>query len=123
MAGSSKEELKALQRANQRAHMATIRSTLAGDMEAVRAAFWNRIPEQLRVMVCYMAGLDKTKGKKALRDLCAGDRAKVNAQLRFMLPHLENMQRCATGGKTRDHGEMAGHEVNGIAAIEQLVRH
>lgn len=120
MAGSSKAELKALQRANQQAEMAKIRASLAGDAEAVRAAFWNRIPEQLRVMVCYLAGLDKTMGKKALRDLSAGDRAKINAQLRFMLPHLENMQRCATGGKTRDYGEMAAHCFNGIAAKDTI---
>lgn len=90
------------------------------DAEAVRAAYWNRMPVRMRQMVCHMAGLDAKKGKGPLMAIDASERARVNAEIAHMLRFLPDMQRCCTGGKVNDHGEMAGHQVNGIAAKQVL---
>lgn len=116
MAGLSKAELKALSSANQKAEMTKIRAMLAGDAEAVRAAYWNRTPEGVRKMACFMAGIDAKRGKAPIQSFDAAERAALHAAIKNMLPHLENLMRCATGGKTADHGEMGAHSFDGIAA-------
>lgn len=96
--------------------LARRQAMLEQDMEAVRAAFWNRIPQRTRQMVCHMAGIDANKGKGPLLHLDAAERAKIHAEIKRMLPDLDAAMKCATGGKTHDHGEMAGHALNGITA-------
>lgn len=116
MALTSKQEHEALSRTVARAELDKCKTILAGDMETVRAAFWNRASEQLRMFVCFAAGLDKSKGKGALQQLDAGERAAINGAIKRMLPELENLMRCAKGGKTHDHGEMAAHCFDGIVS-------
>lgn len=86
------------------------------DAEAVRAAYWNRMPMRMRQMVCHMAGIDAKKGKGPLLRLDAAERARVNAEISHMLRFLPDLQRCCTGGKVNDHGELAAHALDGIAA-------
>lgn len=114
MAITSKQEHAALSRAAALAELAKCKAITAADAEHVRAAFWSRAPEQVRMFVCFMAGLDKAKGKGALAQLSAGDRARINAELRRLIPQMESLLRCAQGGKTHDHGEMAAHCFDGI---------
>jgi hypothetical protein len=117
---ASKDEARALSRAVGNAALSNLKAMTAGDLEAVRAAFWNRTPEPIRMMACHMAGIDAKRGKAALNTFDAADRARLHAQLRHLIPHLENLMRCATGGKTHDHGEMAPHSYDGIAAPEAM---
>ncbi|MEC4722950.1 hypothetical protein RY831_27705 [Noviherbaspirillum sp. CPCC 100848] len=90
------------------------------DAEAVRAAYWNRLPQRMRMMACHMAGIDAKKGKGPLLALDAAERARVHAEIGHMLRFLPDMQRCCTGGRVNDHGEMAAHRFDGIAAKTTL---
>lgn len=116
MALTTKHEQAALSGAHARAALDKCKAILAADMEHVRAAFWNRLPERTRVAICNAAGLSKEKGKGALAQLSAADRAKVHAEARRVLRDMEILLRCAQGGKTHDHGEMAAHCFDGIAS-------
>lgn len=120
MAGLSAEETKALSRASQQAEMAKIKAVTESNMEAYRAACWNRLPEHTRMMICLAAGLDETLGKGPLKNLSAGDRAKIHVEARRVMHDMEVLLQCARGGKTRDHGEMAMHALDGIAAKGQM---
>lgn len=117
MADLSKSELEALRKANARAEIDKCKTILAGDFEHVRAAFWNRLPERTRMMICLSAGLDKSKGQGPLQALDAAERARINAEARRVIRDMETIIRCAQGGKTHDHGEMTGHLFDGIASI------
>lgn len=115
MADLSPLEMEALRRANARAALDQCKNLLAHDMEHVRASFWNRLPERVRMAICASAGLSKEKGKGPLKLLSAADRAKVHAEARRVIRDMEIILRCAQGGITHDHGEMAAHCFNGIA--------
>jgi hypothetical protein len=117
----SRNEVAALSQANANAAIDQALALLNTDKEAVRAAHWNRLDEKTRMMVCHMAGIDVKKGKGALRDLDAMERGRIHCEVRRMLRGLEIMLKCAQGGAMPSAaGSLAGHSLDGIAAIGTL---
>lgn len=89
---------------------------LKTDREAVRAAHWNRLPEQTRKYICHMAGIGADKGASALRTLDALQRGKINRTAQRLLKELETLMKCAQGGDMPVTGPTAPHAADGIAA-------
>lgn len=98
MGTASRHEAAALSHASGNAAIDAAYAILNTDKEAVRAAYWNRLDEKTRMMVCHMAGLPAKKGKGALRDLNALERGQVHRECQRLVKTLETLLRCCQGG-------------------------
>lgn len=114
----NRAELSALSHANGQAAIDAAYAILKTDAEAVRAAYWTRLPEKVRMMVCHMAGVDAKKGKGALRDLTALERGKIHCEARRLMKSLDHVMRCAQGGELPVTAPLFGHAADGIAGLQ-----
>jgi hypothetical protein len=98
MAISYAQEHEALSYASANAELEKALALLKTDKESLRAGHWNRLDEQVRKMICHMAGVGVKKGEGALQDMDALERGKVNRVAARLIRDLEVVIRCAQGG-------------------------
>jgi hypothetical protein len=118
MANSAHPEMQALSSASANAAIDQALALLKTDKEAVRAAHWNRLPENVKKMVCKLAGIDPQKGCGALRNLNALERGKINRAAQRLIQNMEVLVRCAQGGEMPDAAPAASHMFDGIATVQ-----
>lgn len=74
------------------------------DAEAVRAAFWLRIPEGVRAMALLSAGLPKARAADTLNKFNAFERGRVWVALNRLIGELQLVQKCMNGGNSETPG-------------------
>lgn len=70
------------------------------DAEAVRAAFWLRVPEGVRAMALLSAGLPKARAADTLNKFNAFERGRVWVALNRLIGELQLVQKCMNGGNS-----------------------
>lgn len=68
------------------------------DAEAVRAAFWLRMPMGVRTVAVMSAGLHKARAEDALSKFNAFERGRVWLALNKLVVDLQLVQKCMQGG-------------------------
>lgn len=68
------------------------------DAEAVRAAFWLRLPMGVRTVALMAAGLHKARAEDALCKFNAFERGRVWVALNKLIGDLQIVQKCMQGG-------------------------
>lgn len=68
------------------------------DAEAVRAAFWLRMPMGVRTVAVMSAGLKKARAEDALCKFNAFERGRVWVSLNRLIGDLQMVQKCMQGG-------------------------
>jgi hypothetical protein len=112
-------EHQALSTANGNAAIDAALSILNTDKEAVRAAYWNRLDEKTRRMICHMAGMDPKRGEGALKTFNALDRGRIHMAARRLMRDVETILRCCQGGELPSTAPIFGHVSDGIATLKQ----
>lgn len=87
------------------------------DMEAVRAAYWNKVPANIKKIALRLAGMDVTRFDRNLSTFDAAERCALNRAAWQAAADLETLAKCATGGRVNDSGEMGMHTADGVAAL------
>lgn len=74
------------------------------DAEAVRAAFWLRMPMGVRTVAVMSAGLNKARAEDALSKFNAFERGRVWIALDKLIADLRTVQKCMNGGNSETPG-------------------
>jgi hypothetical protein len=75
------------------------------DAEAVRAAFWIRVPLGVRTVAVMSAGLKKGRAEDALSKFNAFERGLVWVALSKLIADLQTVQKCMNGGNSTPPNE------------------
>jgi hypothetical protein len=75
------------------------------DAEAVRAAFWIRVPLGVRTVAVMSAGLKKGRAEDALCKFNAFERGLVWVALSKLIADLQTVQKCMNGGNSTPPNE------------------
>ncbi|KQQ97430.1 hypothetical protein [Massilia sp. Leaf139] len=70
------------------------------DAEAVRAAFWLRMPLGVRTVAVMSAGLDKARAEDTLNKFDALERGLVWVALDKLVADLQTVKKCMNGGNS-----------------------
>jgi hypothetical protein len=69
------------------------------DAEAVRAAYWMRVPLPARMVAVMSARLPKERANDALMKFDALERGRIWRELEKLIGHLTVTQKCMNGGR------------------------
>jgi len=75
------------------------------DAEAVRAAFWVRVPLGVRTVAVMSAGLHKARAEDTLNKFNAFERGLVWVALNKLIVDLQTVQKCMNGGNSTPPNE------------------
>lgn len=76
------------------------------DAEAVRAAFWLRMPLGVRTVAVMSAGLHKARAEDTLNKFSAFERGRVWVALDRLIADLQTVQKCMNGGNSTPPNEI-----------------
>lgn len=74
------------------------------DAEAVRAAFWLRLPLGVRTVAVMSAGLHKARAEDTLNKFNSFERGRVWVALDRLIADLQTVQKCMNGGNSETPG-------------------
>lgn len=92
------EERQALSHANGNAALDACLALLKTDREAVRAAYWNRLPLAVRRVAVMSANLPKERAEDTLNKFTALERGRVNISVQRLIKDLQDIGRCMQCG-------------------------
>ena len=80
---------------------AAVLATIAtpADVEAVRAAYWMRLPLAARMVAVMSARMPKERASDALCKFDALERGRIWCEVAKLRAHLEVVQKCMNGGR------------------------
>jgi hypothetical protein len=76
------------------------------DAEAVRAAFWVRMPLGVRTVAIMSAGLHKARAEDTLNKFNAYERGLVWVAMSKLIADLQTVQKCMNGGNSTPPNEI-----------------
>lgn len=88
---------------------AAVLATIAtpADVEAVRAAYWTRLPLPTRMVAVMSARMPKERASDALNKFDALERGRIWCEVAKLRANLEMVQKCMNGGRMPGASETA----------------